>query len=303
MTMTTGSLPRLLQLGLKNTFDVTVKEHPNFNAMMYDVQRSKSAYEVAAQVSGLGLLKAKTEGDAIQYDSMAQGYIPKFVHTTYALGIEATEELIADEKYGVLQKRARALAKSAMQTQNTIGAAVFNNGFDTGYTMTGGDGKPLFSATHVSGPNGGTYSNLAGTPSDLTESTLEDMLVQIKGATDARGLKVPLIAQKLVIPPAYSFIASRILKSQLQSGTGNNAINAIKESGLLSGGIVENPYLTDVDAWFIITDADDGLMQFIRQDVTFAEDVAFSTGSSRYKAQFRMSFGWADAHGVYGNAG
>lgn len=302
MSMNTGSLQRLLAPGLKSVFDVTVKNHPDFNAMMYQVERSKKAYEVSAQVTGLGLMKAKSEGAAIQYDSMQQGYIPKYVHTTYALGIEATEELIADEQYAVLSKRAKALAKSAMQTQNTLGASVLVNGFDTAYTMVGGDGKPLFSATHVSGPNGGSYSNL-GTPADLSESTLEDLLIQIKGATDARGLRVPLIATKLIIPANYSFIASRIMNSQLQSSTANNAINAIKESGLLAGGIVENVYLSDPDAWFVKTDADEGLTQYIREDVNFKEDVAFSTGSSRYKATFRMSFGWSDAHGIYGNAG
>lgn len=302
MSMNTGSLQRLLAPGLKSVFDVTVKNHPDFNAMMYKTERSKKAYEVSAQVTNLGLLKAKSEGAAIQYDSMAQGYIPKFVHTTYALGIEATEELIADEQYKVLEKRSAALARSAMQTMNTLGASVLVNGFDTNYTMVGGDGKPLFSATHVAGPNGGTYSNL-GTPADLSESTLEDLLIQIKGATDARGLKVPLIAQKLIIPANYSFIAARILNSQLQSGTANNATNAIRDSGLLSGGIVENVYLGDVDAWFVTTDAQEGLIQYIREDVTFKEDVAFSTGSSRYKASFRASWGWADAHGCYGNAG
>lgn len=301
--ITTGSGPRLLQSGLNKIFGDTLKQHPNLNAEMYAMEKSKKAYEVDLQWEGLGLAKQKNEGDSIQYDSMTQGFVPKYIHLTYALGIIATKEMLQDEQYGVLANRTKALAKSVVQTRNTTGAAVFNNGFDTNFTMPGGDGKPLFSATHPNGPSGGTFSNLASTPSDLTESTLEDMLIQIKQATDARGLKISLMPRKLIVPPAYAFIAQRILNSQLQAGTGNNDINAMRSMNALPEGFVVNPYLTDSDAFFVITDADQGMKCIVRQEPEFAEDNSFNTGNMRFKVDYRESYGWTDPRGVYGNAG
>lgn len=301
--ITTGSGPRLLQAGLNKIFGDTLKQHPNMNMEIFGMEKSKKAYEVDLQWEGLGLTQVKDEGANIQYDSMVQGFTPKYIHLTYALGIVATKEMLADEQYGVLTNRTKALAKSVMQTRNTTGAAILNNGFDTAYTMPGGDGKPLFSATHGNGPSGGTFSNLMGTPSDLTEATLEDMLVAIKNATDARGLKISLQARKLVVPPAYAFIAQRILASQLQSGTANNALNAIKSLNALPEGYVVNPYLTDVDAFFVLTDADQGLKCIVRQEPEFGEDESFNTGNKRFKVDYREAYGWTDARGAWGNAG
>ena len=302
-TITTGSGPRLLQAGLKNIFGNTLKQHPNLNEMMYKMGKSTKAYEVDLQWEGLGLAPVKNEGADLAYDSMSQGFVPKYVHLTYAKGIVATKEMLQDEQYGVLGRRTEALARSVVQTRNTTGAAVLNNGFDTAYVMSGGDGKPLFSASHVNGPHGGTYSNLAGTPSDLTEATLEDMLVQIKGATDARGLTVALNGRKLVVPNNYAFIAQRILKSQLQSDTANNAINAIASTNSLPEGFMVNPFLTDTDAFFVLTDADYGLQCMVRQEPEFAEDSDFNSSNRRFKVDYRESYGWSDPRGVYGNAG
>jgi len=301
--ITTGDGPRLLQSGLNKIFGDSLKQHPDFTSEMFAIEKSKKAYEIDLQWEGLGLAKQKDEGDMIQYDTMAQGFTPKYVHLTYALGITATKEMLQDEQYGVLANRTKALARSVVQTQNVLAASVFNNGFDTNYTMASGDGKPLFSATHPNGPHGGTYSNLAATSADLSESTLEDMLVQIKGAADARGLKANLAGRKLVVGPYYAFIAQRILASQLQSGTSNNAINAIKSLGALSEGFVVNPYLTDVDAWFVLTDVDNGLKCIVRQEAEFQEDNSFSTGNMRFKVDFRRSLGWTDPRGAYGNQG
>jgi len=224
-------------------------------------------------------------------------------HLTYALGIAATKEMLQDEQYGVLTNRTKALAKSVAQTRNTTGAAVFNNGFDASFVMPGGDGKPLFSATHGNGPHGGTFSNVAATAGDLTESTLEDMLIQIKNATDARGLKIALMATKLVTASEGTFNAQRILNSQLQSGTANNDINAIRSTDSLSGGFVTNPYLTDANSWFVLTNADQGMKCIVRQEPDFAEDNSFNTGSKRFKVDYRESYGWTDPRGCYGNEG
>jgi len=55
------------------------------------------------------------------------------------------------------------------------------------------------------------------------------------------------------------FEAERILKSTLQNDTANNAINALKSTGMFSGGVKVNHYLTDTDAWFIRTNCPDGM--------------------------------------------
>ena len=137
----------------------------------------------------------------------------------------------------------------------------------------------------------------------MSEAALEDLLIQIGQATDPRGLQIALQGTRLIIPSALQFEAQRILGSVLKNDTGNNATNAVRDMNSIRDGFTVNHYLTDTDAWFIKTNAPEGLKAFMRQAVDFGEDNAFTTGNARFKADERYSFGWSDARGIYGTSG
>ena len=302
-TIGTGSVPRLLQAGVANIFGNSLKAHTNKWDKMFSMNKSTKNFEVDVQLEGFNRASSKPEGDDITFDSRRQGFTPKYPHITFAKGYIVTEEALEDELYGQLNDGARALARVMNITKEIEGAAVYNNGFDTGVTMIDGDGSPLFSTSHANGPSGGTYSNRLTVDADLSEASLEDMLIQIQTATDARGLPAALQAARLVNAPANSFEAQRILGSVLQNDTGNTATNAVRDMNAVRDGFISNPFLTDADAWFLTTDAPNGLKYFNRRAVRFGQDNAFTSGNARFKADERYSFGWSDARGAFGSAG
>ncbi|MBE16550.1 MAG: hypothetical protein Unbinned6354contig1000_17 [Prokaryotic dsDNA virus sp.] len=302
-TITTGNMPRLLQEGLNKIFGASYKEHMTEWDKIFDEHKSSKAYEVDAQLEGFGLASVKTESDDLAFDSIRQGFTPKYQHLTYAKGFICSKEAIQDELYGQFQAKARRLARSMQVTKEVVAANVLNRAFNSSYTQVDGDGLSLLNAAHINGPSGGTYSNILSVAADLTEASLEDMMILIGNATDARGIKIALMAQRLIVPTDLQFEAQRILGSVLQNDTANNATNALRDMRAIKDGYVVNHRLTDPDAWFIKTDAPEGLKHFSRQGVEFGQDNAFTSGNARFKADERYSFGWSDPRGLYGSAG
>jgi hypothetical protein len=185
-------------------------------------------------------------------------------------------------------------------TKQTKAAAILNNGFDTDYP--GGDGVPLFSASHPL-VSGGTNSNIPSTPADLNETSLEAAVIQIAAWTDERGLLIAAKPKKLVIPPSLMFVATRLLETELQVNTADNNINAIKSNGSIPEGYTVNHFLTDTDAWFLTTDVPNGLKHFVRTPLAQSMDGDFDTGNVRYKSRERYSFGWSDPLGMFASEG
>jgi hypothetical protein len=304
MTIARGNLPRLLQDGVKQVFGQAYDDHPVEWDKIFDTDTSRKAFEIDVQFEGFGLARPKDEGGDIAFDTQRQGFTPTYPHITYGKGFVVTKEALADELYNVFAKRARSLAFSMTQTKEVVGANILNNGFNPAFVQGGGDGEPLFSQSHVNGPtDGGTFSNTLATPADLSEAAIEDLLIQIGQATDPRGLKIALVGTRLIVPVTYQFEAKRIMGSVLQNDTANNATNAIRDMNMLPDGFTVNHYLTDLDAWFIKTNAPDGLKYYSRQEVEFGEDVAFSSSNARFKADERYSFGHTDPRGAYGSQG
>ena len=243
----------------------------------------------------------KAEGAAISYDNAQEAFTARYNHETIALGFSITEEAIEDNLYDSLSARyTKALARAMAYTKQVKAASVLNNGFNNAYP--GGDGVALFSTAHPL-VSGGTNSNTPATPADLNETSLENAVIQIAAWTDERGLLIAAKPVKLVIPPAQMFVAKRLLDTELRVATADNDINAIKQMGAIPGGYTVNHFLTDSNAWFLLTDVPNGLKHFERSPLTNSMDGDFDTGNVRYKARERYSFGWSDPLGIWGSAG
>jgi len=300
-TMTRSQFPKQLQDGLNTVFGMEYDSFPTVYDKIFDVQTSDKAFEEDVLMVGLGGAIEKAEGSAVSYDSGSEAWVARYNHITVALAFKITEEAVEDGRYGDIgQKYSRALARSMRYTKEVRGSSVLNNGFDTNYA--GGDAKPLFSTTHPLA-GGGTLSNKPSTDADLSEEALEDAMIAIEGFVDDRGLPIMVRAQSLMVPRQLQFIAHRILKSNGQSGTANNDPNALKDLGMLPGGVSTSVYLSDPDAWFIKTNAADGLKHFVRRKLKRGVEGDFETGNMRYKASERYSFGWTDWRGAYGSSG
>lgn len=300
MSTTTGAHPKEYWPGVKDFFGEKYDEHPEEYSQCFDVQTSDKNYEERVQNYGMGLAPVKSEGTSISFEDTQQGYTSRINNITYALGGIVTREAIEDGQYVSLATRtAGYIAFSIRQTQENVCGNVLNRAFTSGFT--GGDGVVLCSASHPEA--NGNQSNVLSVAADLSEASLEDMCIQIMNATDSKGLKVSLIGSKLIIPTQLTFEATRIIRSSLQSGTANNDVNALKVSGMLPDGFMANHYLTDPDAWFIKTNAMEGLIYQERRGVEFAKDNDFDTENAKMKGSIRFGAGWADWRGLYGSAG
>lgn len=298
--ITTGNHPKALWPGVKAWFGASYNEIPLQHTEVFSVDTSDKAYEEDVEMTGFGLAPVKSEGGSISYDSHTQGPTTRYTNVVYGLGYIVTEEEIEDNKYEKVSKaRARALARSMRQTKEIVGSNVFNRAFTAAYA--GGDGQELIANAHPT--VNGTQSNYLATPADLSEASLEDMFIMIMNATDTRGLRIRLMPRKLIVPSNLAFEAERIVKSNLQNDTANNAINAIKSKGLLPEGVMVWQYLTDTDAWFVKTDAPDGLKLYNRRALSFDKDNDFDTSNAKAKATERYVFGWSDWRSVYGSEG
>jgi hypothetical protein len=268
---------------------------------IYETETSERSFEEETKLSGFSAAPVKNEGSAIAYDNAQEVFTARYNHETIALGFSLTEEAIEDNLYDSLSSRyTKALARAMAYTKQTKAAATLNNGFDTDYP--GGDGVPLFSASHPL-VSGGTNSNIPSTPADLNETSLEAAVIQIAAWTDERGLLIAAKPRKLIVPPSLMFVATRLLETELRVSTADNDINALKSNGSIPEGYAVNHFLTDTDAWFLTTDVPNGLKHFVRTPMATGMDGDFDTGNVRYKARERYSFGWSDPLGMYGSEG
>lgn len=296
-----NSFAKLLWPGLNAIYGKTYNDWETEYTSLFESNKSSKAYEEDLGVTGLGLAQRKSEGDAIAYDEESQAFLTRYTNITYGLGFMITREIYEDDQYGVVgNRRAKGLARSGMQTMETIGANVYNRAFNSSYT--GGDGKEMCADDH---PNyaGGTWANELTTAADLSEAALEQAIIDIAKWTDDRGLKIKVMPRQLIIPVDLQFEAERILASPYRVGTADNDVNALKSMGKLPGGIFVSHYLDDADAWFIKTDAQDGLKYFERRPMEFNIDNDFDTENAKFKMTFRCSFGWTDPRGVFGSPG
>lgn len=297
--ISTGNHPKALWPGVYAWFGAKYDEHPVEYTQIFDVKDSTKNYEEMVQSYGFGLMPIKPQGESTKYDSHGQGYTARFVHVAYSLGYIVTREELADNQYAeVSMSRAEELSFSVRQTEENVGANVLNRAFAT---YLGGDGKALCVTDHPLAL-GGTYSNVLSPAADFSEASLEDLSIQIMSAVNPRGFKISLTPKRLIVPVNLAFEVERVLKSQLQNDTANNAINALRTKGIIPE-IAVNHYLTDTDAFFVKTNAPKGLTWFNREMVEFKQDTDFDTDNAKTKAYRRFSALWGDPRGMYASAG
>jgi hypothetical protein len=301
MAISRSQLLKELLPGLNALFGLEYKSYGEEHKDIYETESSERSFEEETKLSGFSAAPVKAEGQAIAYDNAQEAWTARYNHETIALGFSITEEAVEDNLYDSLSKRyTKALARGMAYTKQVKGASILNNAFSALYT--GGDGVALCSTAHPL-VSGGVNSNRPAVAADLNETSLESAVIQVAAWTDERGLLIAAKPKKLVIPPALMFVAKRLLSTELRVGTTDNDINALKAMGAVSEGFTVNHWLTDTNAWFLMTDVPNGLKHFVRSPMANSMDGDFDTGNVRYKARERYSFGWSDPLGIFGSPG
>lgn len=299
--ISTGNHPKALWPGVIAWWGRDYNDYPKEWVEMFDEETSEKAYEEEVKITSFGLAPVKAQGASISYDSESQGQVTRYTHVTYALGYAVTMEELMDNLYAqVSQTRVKALARSHRITEEIIAADVYNNAFDASFP--GSDGVSLLSASH---PNvtGGTFSNVLSVAADLSETALEDLITQMSLATDDRGLIIALKPKKLIVHPNNWWNANRILESVFQNDTADNAVNVLKATNAIPGGVMQCHYLDAPNAWFLRTDAPRGLRRFTRMKPAVEKDNDFGTKNALTSAVQRFSIGWSDPLGLFGSEG
>ena len=301
MAISRQQLAKELEPGLNALFGLEYKNYENQHTEIFDIENSDRAFEEEVMLSGFANAAVKAEGSAVTFDTANEAFTSRYTHETIALAFAITEEAIEDNLYDRIATRyTKALARSMAQTKQIKAANVLNNGFNSSFP--GGDGKELFATDHPT-QSAGTLANELSTSADLSETSLEQAMIDIAAFKDERGFKIAARGLKLIIPSELQFTAERILRSPARVGTADNDLNALSSKGMLPQGYVVNNYLTDTDAFFIKTDIPNGMKMFNRANLKTAMEGDFDTGNVRYKARERYSFGFSDWRGMFASEG
>ena len=300
MAISRAQMLKELLPGLNALFGLEYERYEDEHTMIYDSESSERSFEEEVKLSGFGPAPVKAEGSGISYDSAQESFTARYNHETIAMGFSITEEAMEDNLYDSLSARyTKALARGMAYTKQVKAANPLNDGFNT---YQSGDGVTLFNTAHPL-VNGGTNSNRPTVAADLNEVSLEDAVINIAAYTDERGLLIAARPRRLIVPPALMFVATRLLETEGRVGTADNDINALRNNGSIPEGYSVNHYLTDSNAFFIITDVPNGMKHFERTALETSMDGDFDTGNVRYKARERYSFGVSDPLGIYGSPG
>ena len=301
MAISRAQLAKELEPGLNALFGMEYARYENEHAEIFETESSDRAFEEEVLIVGFGNAEVKTEGQGVNYDQASEGFTARYTHETVSLAFALTEEAVEDNLYDRLGARyTKALARSMAHSKQVKAANVLNNAFSSSFT--GGDGGSLINTSHPLA-GGGTLANRASTMSDLNETSLENALISISTFVDDRNMILALQGTKLIVPPQLQFVADRLLESPGRVGTADNDINAVRNMGLLPQGYAVNHFLTDTDAFFILTDCPDGFKHFERSPIATSMEGDFDTGNVRYKARERYSFGFSNPRAVFGSQG
>jgi hypothetical protein len=302
MAISRSQLVKELEPGLNALFGLEYKRYENQHAEIYTNENSDRAFEEEVMLSGFANAQVKGEGAGVSFDQAQETFTARYTHETVALAFAITEEAIEDNLYDRLASRyTKALARSMSNAKQVKAVEPLIQGLPSTDNFDSGDGVSLFNTSHPT--VAGTFKNTLSTQADLNETSLEQSMIDIAQMTDERGLRIAARGVKMIIPSELQFTAERLMKSQGRTGTADNDINAIVSMGMIPQGYRINNYLTDTDAFYILTDIPNGMKMFTRAPLTTAMEGDFDTGNVRYKARERYSFGVSDPRGIFGVEG
>lgn len=292
----TGNWAELLDPGLRKIYGDEYNQYPEEYSRFLTVETSGKAYEDTLSMGLFGLVPQKNQGRSVDYQDPIQGLTHRLTHVTYGMGFIISSEMAEDDLYGKMRALPKGLARSVRHTVETIGANILNRAQTAAYT--GADGKVLAATDHPL-LRGGTFQNRPTVNADLSMTSYEQSLIDIAAFTDEAGLIMAAKAKMLVVAPSNEWTAEQLLGSDKDPESNFNAINPGKGKVPYMVG----HFLTDPDAWGMVTDVPNGLIFYWRRRPAFTKDNDFDSENGKWKTTFRCVAGWDDPRGIYWSAG
>lgn len=258
------------------------------------------AYHEEPVLYGFGAAPELPDGMPVTYQQGGILFNKRYVYRVFGLAYALTQVLVEDSDHiRIGTTYSKHLAQSLIETKETKCANELNRAFNGSFV--GGDGVALNVANHPI--VGGSLSNVLSVAAALSQTSLEQMLIQIRSSRDNNGKAIRLNPRKLVVAPSNIFQAEVLLKSVLRAGTNNNDINPVKSMGMLDADPAVLSRLTSPTAWWVTTNAPEGLKLLMRRKLTKSMEGDFETDSMRYKATERYETGWTDWRAAFGTPG
>lgn len=285
----------ILNRAFNGVYDLRKDEYKQIFNESDGIARS---YHEEPVLYGFGAAPELPDGMPVTYQQGGVLFQKRYNYKVYGLAYALTQVLVEDgDHIRIGATYAKHLAQSLLETIETKCANELNRAFNASFP--GGDGVSLSNAAHPI--IGGSFSNLLNVPAALSQTSLEQILIQIRSAVDNNFKKIRLQPKKLTIAPSNVFQAEVLTKSVLRAGTNNNDINPIK--GILDANPAVLTRLTSPTAWWVTTDAPEGLKWLWRRRLSKGMEGDFETDSVRYKSTFRGESGWTDPRCAFGTPG
>lgn len=256
------------------------------------------SYQEEPVLYGFGAAPILPDGQPVTYDEGGQLYVKRYTYDVYGLAFALTQVLVEDgDHIRIGSTYSKHLAQSMIETLETVTCNQLNRAFNSSYV--GGDNVSMVSASHP--VINGVQSNVL-TSAALSQTSLEQSAITIRLAQDPRGKRIRITPKQLIVHPSNMLVAEVLLNSVLRTGTNNNDLNPIKSTGAFSKSVTLSR-LTSAPAWFVQTDAQNGLKVLWRRKIQKAMEGDFETDSVRYKSTMRFGSGWTEWRAIYGNQG
>ncbi len=311
MTVVRGLIPKSLVPGVHEFVGMSYGATPEEHAPLFEMVKSVRAWEEEVMLSGMGGAPNKNEGAAVTFDDIQETWTSRYVMETVAIGFAVTKEAFDDDLYSnIARAKAQELGRSMADTKQVKAAAIYNNGFNSSGSFNGGDGVPLFSASHPTS-SGVDFNNLI--QADLSETALEDACITVNQFKNDRGILISARTESLHIPVQLEFVANKLIKQDYSNTAVQNVAASQNVGGILfqpnivggrfPAGIHMNRRFTDPAAWFIKTSVPNGTKMFIREGLNGSEEIDFLTDNMLFKFRERYAFGWTDPRSWLGSEG
>lgn len=294
--MTTGNFAELLWPGIKEIYGTNYDMHPSVYKEFMEIIESKQAFEKVQGITGFPLAAVKEQGQEAVFSQMFQGFQQEYLHLTYSIGAVITREMVEDDLYNQISQIPKLLAESMRQTEEIVSTNTINNAA----TTTGPDGTTLISSAHPLVGTGSTVSNQPSVAADLVQTSMEQGIIDVMDFRDDQGLRLNLQVEKILTGRGYYFAARKILETQYETQTGNNDVNVISNMNIKP---ITTNFITDQDAWFLMTNNPSKLKFFRRRAAEIQRDNDFNTDNLKIKTSTRFSAGFDDWRAIYGSFG
>lgn len=304
MVMNTGAFSEDLWPGIMKWFGDAYADYPTIWTKLVEVHQSDKQFEKFQGITNYGLAGVKDQGAGIPYRDKYQGFPREILNIAYGIGSTITYEMMRYDQYDKFSSIPQQLGASVRKTEETVVHNLLNNGFSTATTPTlTADNVSLLNSAHLLvADNSTTVRNTPSVASDLSQTALEQMYIDVMNFVDDQNLPIVVTPEKLIVPIESNFLAMKILETEYEVGTGNNTINPVSRARMPLE-LVASPWLTDTDAWFVKTSEKDGLVFTEVDPVMLDRDNDFDTKNLKFSAMRLFGTGAVEWRGYYGSPG